>query len=108
MGATKSRGNYVPLIKVAAINALARCTRYVDTHFVTPDVKSVMEALKTTKEGTEDASLPSLLDLVRLAGQGRPALASLPTDSPYYRKSQVTILYFALLHACMHTCGPGR
>ena len=65
LGSRSTTGAKAPVIKNAAINALARCTRYSDTHFVCKDVKSVIEELKVANpDNTAGIDLMALLDIV--------------------------------------------
>lgn len=72
MGTRGLTGAKIPLIKVAALQALARCNRYVDTQFVVANARLVLDKIKESDE-TEPGQAPSGLlnnvDLVRLAGQ---------------------------------------
>ena len=90
VGTKGKTGARVPLVKVAALQAVARCNRYVDTQFVVHDVKLVLEKIKISKEvtGAAPTALLDNLDLVRLAGQGRPVQTAFPPLNKYRFRRQ--------------------
>ena len=88
LGAVSSGQNEMPLVKVAAVNALARCTRYVDTHFTSKNIRLIIEKVKDATTETDSTAFLDNLDLVRIAGQGRAAITHVPTGSSYYQKDQ--------------------
>ena len=87
-----TQGDKSAIVKVAAVNALARCTRYVDSQFVSTDIKGIMDRVQSTSQAdASSTSLPYMLDLVRIAGQGASAVGSMPMGTPYYRRSQAMV-----------------
>ena len=90
-GSQGTGGRQLHLAKVAATQAIARCNRYTDTQFIVENTDKVVEALKkATPMSPFDVAEDLLqdLDLVRIAGQGRPVQTAFPPNSVFYQKSQ--------------------
>ena len=89
LGSRSKTGNRIPLVKVAAMNAIARCSKYVDTQFVSHNIPRVIQALRDAEEGQENPAPSSELDLVRLAGYGKPCITTVPRDIPQNAPGQL-------------------
>ena len=64
----------------------------MDTQFVSTDIKGIIDRVQSTSQGdASSTSLPYMLDLVRIAGQGAAAMGSMPMGTPYYRRSQAMV-----------------